>query len=374
MQRFGSIPVVLAMLLVCSQGLLGSALPEERSGLPRPFRALLQVATSEFARKDAAPVLTSSALVAMTYSNGWWRIDATQALVNATPVIMSCMSIPEGIRHYVQYPGMAKPSDGRLHTLATACPIPFPPTGSEPLFVSWLAFCPRADLPILDSERMRRLVPVPHCETKVLDDPQNVGRFSASYIGPEDLFLSALSIWNNGLEVILTPSSDGLEPTFQRFRPPFARGFLEFEYKCEVTTNLDGTVFPLRSTVKRLYPIFGSPDPSAVFVRVLSRIDLLTVSPMAQEPSIGIMPIEPMVAMDFRPTNLPEQAAVQYLVTNDSWLATSDPWIQKLVAMSVTTSSEGPWPSRALLLVILGVGVVLPPCVMLFRKYKKANR
>lgn len=295
-----------------------------------PLEAQIRVRTSEFAANAAeTPYSVSETFVTLYYSNAWWRMDSVQTNAETGDrIFSSCMTIPGGVR-YIVHPLDAGDRDGqKLAAVATACPLSFPTPGHEALFVSWLTFCPRPKLPFINSERIHRPIYTRDCDVSALMHPKNEGKYSISYGGDANAFLSNLRIWNNGVNIEPQYSPPGAEPILSNFPPPFDSGFLEFEFSALSTTNYQGVTFPVHAIVKRMFPAFDVPNSSELFTRVWSEIQLLTVSNWNTSDGIetNLLPAL-MVAMDFRPDGLPGNTSVDYLITNDTWRESSDPQI-----------------------------------------------
>jgi len=316
--------LVLSFLSMIVCDLRALADDKGNASFPPSFKAQMRVRTSQFQPTAVEAQITSDTDVVLSYSNGWWRIDAIP--VSSKPgVFESCMIIPEGTR-YIAYPMNAAlgPNGKKLTAEATACPMLFPPPGHEALFVSWLTLCPKPKLPIIDAAHMRRPVYIPGCETSILNHPRNIATYSIGYDGN---FLSDLRIRNDGVGVEIVQSESGLKPEFHRFPRPFDRGFLEFEFTLLATTNYHGFAFPARAVVKRLYPAFDSKEPARLFTHVFSEIQVYAIGSLDDKMmKDGILPSE-ILATDMRFTNLPNSEPVNYLITDEAWRPTSDPQI-----------------------------------------------
>ncbi len=297
-----------------------------------PFEAQIRIRTSEFSAKAAEiPNYVSETFVTLYYSNAWWRIDSVQTNTETDDRIFeSCMTIPGGVRYIVHPPDAVNKDGQKLAAVATACPLQFPMPGHEPLFVSWLTFCPKPKLPFIDSELIHRPIYTRECDVSILMHAKNEGKYSISYDGDANNFLSNLRIWNKGVNIEPQYSPQGAEPILSTFPPPFDSGFLEFEFLALSTTNYQGVTFPVHAIAKRMFPAFDALNPSKLFTRVLSEIQLLAISNWSTSNSASIgtnMLPSLIVAMDFRPEGLPRNTSVDYLITNDMWRETSDPQI-----------------------------------------------
>lgn len=328
-----------------------------------PFKARLTVKTSQFSPGAEVRIATQTS-VTVSYSNTWWRIDSMMEGVGADKaterVYESCMSIPEGTRYIVYAPDAVGKDGRKLTGAATACPLAFPSPGHEALFVTWLTLCPKPKLPTIDSMRMRRFIYIPECEIGILNDARNLGTYVMAFNTAGGNFLSHLQIKNDGADIQVKLGESGFESVFHRFPPPFDKGFLEFEFLLLDTTNYHGVVFPARAVARRFYPAFDSVEPTRLFTNVVSEIQIVSITSLYDRGSEREILPSQVVASDLRPAELPNGAAVNYLVTNDIWKTASDPQIKALVnkkrLTAVSTPRSGGLSPRG---VILGTMLIV---------------
>ena len=202
-----------------------------------------------------APEQPKQAEVTFYSSNGWWQLvaknlDTQRAFLQKT---QNSMKIPDGVREFI----LSEPDRGT--TVANVYPTAFPTPWDTKRLLAWLSFCPHPPLPVIDGKKMRRFLFVPSggIAVDLLNHPQNVGDFSASYLQPGGIFLSELNVTNNGMDVDIDMTfakGDNLEVEVKPFPAPGEKGFLDFRFEVLVTTNCNGIAFPLRTVLKHFYP------------------------------------------------------------------------------------------------------------------------
>jgi hypothetical protein len=298
------------------------------SAIP-PFVAEGRLLTQEF-RTDTNLNYRTDARVIFLYSNGWWQVEArftSSNLVN--PVVVNCMKIPDGTRSFIIIEGSTNTG---LTTLATACPISFPPPGQSELLVPWLALCPQRELPLLDRRRMRRFINLVDCRPNVFNSPQNEGFYQVAYLAPENAFLSELVLTNNGFSIELNVHKSGVEDTgeIMRFGPPFENGFTEMQYRIIESTNLHGVTFPIRAICKRFAPNWERKDPSDLRVVLRSELTVTKISFSEKDMAGRIAAPSKMIANDLRPGVRIDS----YFIHDDQWKPVSDPEIARRVRIA----------------------------------------
>jgi len=290
-----------------------------------PFVVEGRLLTQEF-RTDTNLNYRTDASVVFLYRNGWWRVQARYSylhLARGITNVADCMRIPDGTRSYLIFEGSTNQG---LTTLATACRDAFPIPGQAELLVSWLALCPRPELPLIDSKRMRRFLNLPDYRPQIFNAPQNEGFYQASYLGPEHAFLSELVITNNGFGLELNVHKSGVEDPGEilRFGPPFDNGFTEMQYRVIESTNLQGIVFPLRAVCERFTPNWGGKDRNDLRVSLQSELTVTKISFSAKDRTGRFVAPSRMLAEDIRPG-----VSVSYLVRDDQWKPVADPEIAR---------------------------------------------
>ncbi|MCW5552720.1 MAG: hypothetical protein KIS67_11255 [Verrucomicrobiae bacterium] len=231
------------------------------------------------------------------------------------------MKIPDGTRSYIITEGSTNKG---LTTVASACPSAFPPPGKTELLVPWLALCPHPELPLIDSKRMRRFISLPDCLPNVFNAPQNEGFYQASYLAPENTFLSELVIANNGFSIELNVFKSGVEDKgeIMRYPPPFENGYNEMQYRVIETTNLHGVRFPVRAICQRFLPNWERKDPNDLRAVSQSELTVTRISFSAKDMAGRIVAPARMISDDVRPG-----VNIGYFVDDDQWKPVSDPEI-----------------------------------------------
>ena len=235
-----------------------------------PFAVVGRVSSKLFFPGDTNAHHESEGEVSFYYSNRWWQTEiAYNDPKKGGPAIQNCMKIPDGTRSYTLFG--TKTNAGK--PIAVVCRTAFPSPGHPSIFVSWLGFCPKPDLPLIDAQRMRRFLSVPNCQSELLMDQRNEGGYSIKYLAPQQLFISELSISNNGISMEVNVSANGeIVNDIQRFPRPFENGFSEFDYRVVETTNVNGLVFPLRMNYRRFSPNFRTRAQGELGITLLSEV------------------------------------------------------------------------------------------------------
>jgi hypothetical protein len=240
-------------------------------------------------------------------SNGWWQLDLTNFTMPPQYKSQDCMSIPGGVRHYTMF------DSATSSALAEACPIDYPPPGiAGGMFQSWLCLCPNPKLPAIDDKRMHRFLMVPSAPFDVLKDSVNQGEYVATYLEPGRVFLSALTITNDGVRIDWDPGKNEV----WRFPAPFDSGFRELAYQVLESTNIEGIAFPRRAVLQH----FG-PDPehrNKLSVVMNCEIEVSKISVAPTDLSKQVHP-ERLDGLDYRSRHLRGAESVSLTITNDQW-------------------------------------------------------
>ena len=240
-------------------------------------------------------------------SNGWWQLDLTNFTTPPQYKSQDCMSIPGGVRHYTMFESIGNSA------LAAACPIDYPPPGiAGGMFQTWLCLCPNPKLPVIDGKRMHRFLMVPSAPFDVLKDSLNQGEYLATYLEPGRVFLSALTITNDGVRINWDPEKNEV----WRFPAPFDSGFRELAYQVLESTNIHGIAFPLRAVFQQ----FG-PDPehrNQLSVVMDCEIKVSRISFAPTDLSKQVHP-DRLDGLDYRPRHLRGGESVSLTITNDQW-------------------------------------------------------
>lgn len=263
----------------------------------------------------------STATFSFAWSNGWWRVQITQAHpLNSGPVLQDCMKVPDGVRHYVLF---AKEAPAAL-TSATVCPNAYPPAGlAGGMFQCWLSLCPYPELPLVDGRRMHRFLNLPTCQPELTNDSRDEADYALGYLMPGHAFLSELSLTNNGTWLDLTEKSDF---AFIQYGGALqAGGFPEMEYRLLETTNVGGILFPRLATVS--YPGLGLVEPAGRNEREAHWVVKISVTNILLHGGFeGPAAPAKLFAMDYRyprfsSAGRPFNPYLGSVITNDSWQA-----------------------------------------------------
>lgn len=261
------------------------------------------------------PEKTFETKVVAYSSNSWWRIIITPLNEDALPI--DCARIPDGIRllPIITNPIKAEPSTApRMDGAAELFPIAYPPPGYLGLFPAWLAFTQGPELPVINQKQMRRFL-----DANQQDNPENMGTYSVTYLSERSPFLSRLSVSNNGVMF----SSD--RKTFKT-KGKFAAGYEELLYEVLDRTNILGLLLPMKATL-----IGRAIGPVALYDRCIDRITLDSANLLgSDEPPQNNLAI---MAFDHRFDKSTKKTAVNYVVTNDTWLATTNANLKSLAQL-----------------------------------------
>lgn len=352
--RWNSFPTILSLLLfaVVGEGWLDAA--PGKGGVELPRYAVYATVTCEmFGQERSEAQYTSEVL--FCYSNGWWEIEQ---VLNGPPAVAgthtSCKRIPDGVR-YLTVPAGWTNADSLLP--ASAKPMAFPPPEQIAHLICWLSLCPNPELPILDSRRMQMFT-----VSDIMPHPRNRCDYSASYFEPEGTFLSALYITNNG--VLFQIQADPIS-----YPPPFHNGFLQFSYEVLETTNSNGFRIPSRTILKTLGTRNNAKSRSDLYEASVQRFQLnrfIALSANDEVPRLGSIP-RVLISLDRRPPALPRDATVDYLVTNDAWVAVTNPRIVALASMKRRLAKESK-SDPYYLFVFLAAVALFPAATWLVRR------
>jgi len=343
-----SLTTCFCLFLVPSFNVLAGKFPD--------FEAECLVSTKIFPMPGPQPAFQAEAQAHFIYSNGLWEIDYTTIPTNSASGTVSCRRITDGIRWVAAAKNSQEMLDrDKIFTLANAVPIPCPPAELTEALACWLMLCPNPDLPIIKSNRIKRFYP-----SKFWDNPKNEGTFTAHYLAPEEIFLSELSITDNGFDVSSQPV---------RHDKPFDEGLTEFRFRVTTTTNFLGVSIPLTAIMERMLPLPAAKTTNDVYSGSITIIKVLNLTTtMLSKPSVP----SKMIAADTRPPNLPDNAKVSYLVTNDSWVSVTNRQLRRIAenyrrqAHAKTDSTRKRLPIIAAFVII----TILPISFLTLKKIK----
>ena len=291
--------------------------------------------SSEFHQQpfDTNNAITSDGKVLFLYSNGVWQIQFVYQHFHEPPLnipgqpeldissemigeMIDVKRIPDGTREIITAPAKAneiKPANYTPSAMVQS--DTFPGIGDEKLFLSWLSLCPNPELPLINSNRIHFAF-----NPKLFDNPKDAGEFKASYIEPENQFLSELTITNNGKG----STSDG--KPFE-YHAPFNNGWFCFSYKVLETTNCDGVNFPLKAVLYRYAPLPNGKSPEDTYQVVIATISIQQIDIGGRKLTLVPVPAT-VVALDER-FGLPGGRTVNYGITDDQWLPLTNAWLQQ---------------------------------------------
>ncbi len=345
---------VLPLLLVglAAQSMCGVEMPR--------FAAYGTVSCELFGRDRPEPRYTSQAEVLFVYSNGWWEIELA---INSPPEVAgyftTCKKIPDGVRYIIVPAGR---TDASPLLPAWAKPIPFPPAEEIGQLACWLSLCPDPELPLLDAKRMRMFM-----FSDLILHPRNRCAYSASYLEPQNAFLSTLYITNNGL--IFRREAEPVP-----YPPPFDGGFLGFAYEVLETTNFNGIQLPSRTILKTLGVRNNAKTRWDLYEASIQRFQLHKVILLengGELPKLGSTP-SVLFGLDRRPPALPKDITVDYSVTNDHWVATTNPGLVARASMMRQLGRDSKSASPVYLFCFLAAVALFPAVAWLVtRKIKK---
>ena len=372
--------VVLLMLLASLIASASSA--AAGSGRVPPFTAKGVVSMEVFQHPGAAAILKTEEDVFFTYSNGLWQVElkgrpggfhTTMPLPKDVSAgseaesIINCRNISDGVRYVSTTRSVQNiAAVSNVWRYAFVEPTPFPPPDMANVFICWLALSPSPKLPLIDGNKMRRLL-----SADFLKDPKNQGEYALRYTSPDNIFLSELCITNDGT-VLLSNA------TLKKQLPPFDKGYLEFEYKVLETTNWNGVAFPLRSTLQRYYPLPNATNRNDLFATVVTRLDINSIHAGIESPYVDLTGSK-LIARDNRLPHLPELPPIKYTVTNDQWVAATNAALAKFAANYNTVmkasirDTSGTTTHKRLAVIILMVILTLGPVAALILSKRTKN-
>jgi hypothetical protein len=320
------------------------------------------VSLEQYVEGTREPVARMEGKFLFTYSDSVWEIqissrkaDGVNTRTNAFSMsVLNCKRIPEGIRYYVTYStnllvNPVYPAKKETHgVLATAESVPFPPPEYPELLLCWLSLCPDPPLPVIDKTRIRRLLSLAH-----FTSPENTGTYSREFLGSDQIFLSNLNITNNG--VIFYGKNEMLKP-----EPPFERGFKELAYETVGITNINGISFPVESVLRQYTLINDATNCEAIYPCLVTRLKVERID-IGSVPSIPQPPM--LIAEDHRPPNLPSRPALNYMVSNDTWVSVTNDKIAVLASLVRQHGKDAPPPKdptsrRLIILIIFGISTL----------------
>jgi len=295
-------------------------------------------------QSDTNQFLKEAGKVLFLYSNDVWRIQFTYADytntekfggISASNIIGEVLDekkIPDGTRQIiVSAPNIS--TDPKVMNLAIVQSNQFPEWGSHGLFVPWLSLCPNPELPIIASNRIHF-----NFQPELYGDAKNDGSFVANYLGADREFLSELIVTNNG--TLFTSEGKTLE-----YQEPYNHGFVAFTYKVLETTNYHGVTFPLKAVFTQFTPVQNGKSPDDLFPVVTTELTIQDIDLGAHH--IAFVPVpERVFASDRRPPGLDKFVTVNYIATNDEYLAVADHRMQKLAKIYRQSFKRNPGAQR----------------------------
>jgi hypothetical protein len=353
-----------------------------------PFTAKGIVSIEVFQKPGVPAVLKTEEDVFFTYSNGLWQVElkgrpggfqTTIPLQTIAPFpkgvsagglpesISNCKNISGGVRYITtarSVQDIAVASNIWRHAFVE--PTPFPPPETVSMFVCWLALSPNPELPLIDGNKMRRLL-----SADFIKNPKNQGEYTLQYISPDNIFISELSITNDGI---------GLLPdrTLMKWSPPFDKGYLEFEYKVLETTNWNGVSFPSRAILHKYFPLPNGTNRNDLFATVVARLDMKSFHAGIESPYVDLSHSK-LFAHDNRLPHLPELGPIRYVVTNDQWVAATNTALAQFAADYNTAmkprvrDASGTTAHKRLAVIIVMVILTLGPVTALILGRKTRN-
>lgn len=329
-----------------------------------PFFAAGTISLEARNPRESEPYLNVNAEFFFHHSNDWWQVEIKYPNQQQNkPSFQCCMKIPDGTRSYTLFEGDTR----KGMTPADVCPAAFPPPGLTIMFDSWLSLCPNPLLPVIRGNRMRRFLNVPTCRVSLLMHPQNEGKYTATYLGPQAHFLKELFITNNGINLDI--GSDNLDE-IKPFRAPFDKGFEELHYQMLESTNIGETTFPLRSVLRRYIPAWVGNTNGYLFVSTLTQITVNQITFSEGREFSRTPPPSRLFAYDSRPHNLPEDHTVKYIVTNDQWKRVADPEMVRLAESTRQQKNPHTRTDRRWIMVFVSASILVPPLLLMLRKFQ----
>lgn len=316
----------ILLCLALSANLAGGSVTSATAGASEvsipPFVAEGTISTRLYADpRTTNATMAAEAAVLSWYSNGWWQIECTfTSPERVAGMVENCSRISDGVRYRTFQSKQDRHDDGDVWPSASALAIPFPPPTMGELLITWLALCPNAELPIIDSKRIRKFN-----EVELLNHPKNVGTYSSRLLETGSSFLSELLVTNNGFYF-------GPDHNPVRYPGPFADGHLELAFEVTAMTNVDAIAFPLRAAYSRFVPRREGKSKEDLRLGALTRLDISRIGGFdTDELREHALPTS-VIALDRRATNLPAGVTVNHIVTDDHWLPAKDPRMTALVA------------------------------------------
>ena len=223
--------------------------------------------------------------------------------------------VPDGMREILVPPPSVE-LNPKVMTAAMVQSNQFPSWGSLS-FVPWLSLSPNPELPLLDSNRIHFAF-----QPELYGNPRNEGGFFAKYIEPEKRFLSELIVSNNGV---------GFGPEGRIFQYPgaYTNGFVQFSYRVLETTNCNGMIFPLKAVLSQFTPAMNGQSPEDLFAVAVTEFNIQKIDVGGRHLTFAPIP-NPVLALDSRPPGLNKDITMNYLVTNDQYLALTNERMEKL--------------------------------------------
>jgi hypothetical protein len=223
------------------------------------------------------------------------------------------------------------------------------------LLITWLALCPNAELPIIDSKRIRKFNQV-----ELLNHPKNVGTYSSRLLETGSSFLSELLVTNNGFYF-------GPDHNPTRYSGPFADGHLELAFEVTASTNVGGITFPLSAAYSRFVPRREGKSKEDLRLGAITRLEISRIGGFdADELREHALPSR-VIALDRRATNLPDGVTVNHVVTDDHWPPAKDPRMIALAAL-YTSGAKAPSKHHWIALAVFAPLAMLLLTVYLLRK------
>jgi len=300
--------------------------------------------------------ITEEASALFSYSNGWWRVQYNYLQPsNMVGTVVDCKNIPDGVRCFLVDP-RSKTLYPEAATAASVLPIKFPMAELLGCLATWLCLCPEPELPMLDEGKMSNFF----VRYSLYSNTNNTATYALEHIGPERLFVSRLSVTNNGM--LLKPGGAAARPPH-----PYDAEFLEWDYEVLSTTNIGGVTYP-QAAVLSQYPRSSSRGDSRAKAVTEIRLTVREVNGTT-DGLASFKPTPPMVAIDQRPPGLPHGITMNHTVTGDTWLAVSDPKMKRLAnAYRQTKKPPTKKLGRGMVLITLAILGVVPLTAILVRK------
>lgn len=343
-----------------------------------PFIAEGSVSTKIFASDGSTTVFQDEGNFLFSYSNGVWEIQVspknTKLIINNgidqkkfRKTIINCKRVPDGIRYFVTRAIVDTNLFVGSMPQAIVEPIPFPPPDKTALLACWFSLCPEPDLPVINSTQMHRFLMV-----NLFKNPDNVGEYTKAYLEPERLFLSKLSIANDGTMFVSETEKLKLDP-------PFEHGFEELAYEAIKSTNFNGFSFPSETVLYGFAPKIGAKDRHDVYQRAVTHLKVEKV----EFESVGNMKAEfitpaKLVALDRRASDLPDGESAPYFVTNDQWGSHTNPEIASIAALTRShgkiVAADEHKTARLIMIIFLATTLIVPPVWIFLSRKSNINK